>query len=105
MRIPVWLTLVIAALVIIFGVYRIHMALTRTPEQQAKAKERGGLYAMGKRTHLLVGIVYLLLGAGLTATAFGWNPFGKSIGPSTEKPAKDQAPAKLVPSAPAPQNK
>ena len=70
------------------------MALTRTPEQEAKAKERGGLYSMSKRTHILVGIVYLLLGAGLVATSFGWNPFGSSIGPSTEKPAKDKAPTK-----------
>jgi hypothetical protein len=104
-RIPVWLTFAIAAIVIIFGVYRIHLGLHRTPEQEAKAKERGGLYAMGKRTHLLVGIVYILLGAGLTATAFGWNPFGKPIGPSTEKPAADKAPAKLVPADPTPQNK
>ncbi len=98
MRIPVWLTLAIAALVIVFGVYRIHLALTRTPEQEAKAKERGGLYALRKRTHLLVGIVYILLGAGLTATSFGWNPFGRSIGPATETPASDKAPTKLVPS-------
>jgi len=99
------LTLAIAAIVIVFGVYRIHLALTRTPEQEAKAKERGGLYAMGKRTHLLVGIVYILLGAGLTATSFGWNPFGRSIGPSTEKPAKDKAPTKLVPIDKLPQSK
>lgn len=94
MRIPVWLTLGVAALVIIFGVYRIHLAITRTPDQDAKAKARGGLYGMSKRTHVLIGIVYLLLGAGLTATAFGWNPFGSSIGPDTEKPAQDKAPTK-----------
>ena len=94
MRIPVWLTLGVAALVIIFGVYRIHLAITRTPEQAAKAKTRGGLYAMSRRTHVLIGIVYLLLGAGLVATTFGWNPFGSSIGPDTETPAKDKAPTK-----------
>lgn len=88
MRIPVWLTLAIAALVIIFGVYRIYLALARTPEQSEKAKQRGGLYAMGKRTHLLIGVVYLLLGAGLVATSFGWNPFGSSVAPETEKPSK-----------------
>ena len=94
MRIPVWLTLAIAALVIIFGVYRITLALTRTKEQEDKAKAKGGLYAMGKRTHLVVGVVYLLLGAGLIATSFGWNPFGDSIGPDTETPSKDKAPSK-----------
>jgi hypothetical protein len=93
MHIPIWLTLGVAALVIIFGVYRIRIAM-RTDEQDSRARPRRGLYAMGRRTHLLVGIVYLLLGAGLLATAFGWNPFGGLYGPSTEKPTKDTAPTK-----------
>lgn len=76
MRIPVWLTLGIAALVIIFGLYRIRIALTRSGEDEAKAKAKGGLYSMGKRTHLFVGVIYLLLGAGLIATTYGFNPFG-----------------------------
>ena len=75
-RIPVWLTLAIAALVILFGLYRIRIALTRSAEDEATAKARGGLYAMGKRTHLFSGLIYLLLGGGLIATTFGWNPFG-----------------------------
>jgi hypothetical protein len=45
---------------------------------------------MGKRTHLLVGIVYILLGAGLIATSFGWNPFGGSA------PSGDQSPSTVV---------
>ncbi len=49
---------------------------------------------MGKRTHLFVGIIYLLLGAALIATSFGWNPLGNTFGPDTEKPAKDNAPTK-----------
>jgi hypothetical protein len=93
-RIPVWLTLGIAILVIVFGVYRIHIAITRTGDADARAKARGGLYAMGRRTHFLVGVVYLLLGAGLVATTFGWNPFGNFFGPATETPSKDQAPTK-----------
>ena len=75
-RIPVWLTLAIAAVVILFGVYRIKLGLTRTDEQEAAAKKRGGLYSMSKRTHLVVGIVYLLLASGLVAVSFGWNPWG-----------------------------
>ncbi len=93
MHIPIWLTLGVAALVIFFGVYRIRIAM-RSDEADARAKSRKGLYAMGRRTHLLVGVVYLLLGAGLVATAFGWNPFGGLIGPSTERPTKDTAPTK-----------
>jgi hypothetical protein len=93
-RIPVWLTLAVAALVIIFGLYRIRIALGRSGEDEAKARSRRGLYAMSKRAHLFIGVIYLLLGAGLIATSFGWNPFGGSIGPDTEVPAKDKAPTK-----------
>jgi hypothetical protein len=72
-RIPVWLTLGIAALVIIFGSYRLYLA-TRPADDSAAP--RRGLYSMSKRAHLFVGIIYLLLGAGLIATSFGFNPFG-----------------------------
>jgi hypothetical protein len=92
-RIPVWLTLAVAALVIIFGSYRLYLASRPTSDETAQ-KPRRGLYSMGKRTHLFVGIIYLLLGAGLIATSFGWNPFGSSVGPSTETPAKDKAPTR-----------
>jgi len=51
------------------------------------AKPRGGFYSMSKRTHVLVGIVYLLLGAGLMATSFGWNPWHDSAEPATKKPS------------------
>jgi hypothetical protein len=93
-RIPVWLTLAVAALVIIFGGYRIYLATRRTDEDPAAQPGRRGFYSMGKRAHLFIGIIYLALGVGLIATSFGWNPFGSSIGPSTETPAKDKAPTK-----------
>ena len=75
MQIPAWLTIAIAAVVIIFGAYRIYLA-TRSSDAEREERKRSGLYSMSKRTHLLVGIVYLLLGGGLIATTFGWNPFG-----------------------------
>ncbi len=96
LRIPVWLTLGVAALVIIFGVYRITLS-RRTDEQEAVAKKRKGLYGMARRTHLLIGIVYILLGGGIVAATFGWNPFGSAFGPKTEQPAKDKAPSKGIP--------
>ena len=96
MRVPVWLTLGVAALVLIFGVYRIRMSL-RSDEDDAKAKARKGLYAMGRRTHLLIGIVYLLLGGALVAVSFGWNPFGGAFGVGTEEPSKDKMPSKSIP--------
>lgn len=96
LRLPIWLTLGIAALVIIFGVYRIILS-RRSDEEQERAVKRKGLYGMARRTHLLIGIVYLLLGSGLVAASFGWNPFGNFFGPKTEEPAKDKAPAKGIP--------
>jgi hypothetical protein len=95
-RVPIWLTLGFAALVIFFGFYRIRLSF-RNAEQEQRAKERGGLFGMARRTQLLIGIIYLLLGGALIATSFGWNPFGDFFGPRTEVPAKDRAPTKTVP--------
>ncbi len=104
-RVPVWVTLGVALLVIIFGSYRIWLAMKPEPAKQPdeEAPQRpvpsrslfaGGFYRMGKRTHLFVGIIYLLLGGALIATSFGWNPLGNAFGPDTEKPTKDNAPTK-----------
>lgn len=96
MRVPVWLTLGVALLVIIFGAFRIRLALRKpAPDEAGSGNLMGrGFYRMSSRTHLLIGIVYLLLGGGLIATSFGWNPFGRSIGPDTQAPSKTQAPTK-----------
>lgn len=98
MRVPAWVTIGVAILVIGFGLYRIRMAL-RKPDAEADAKRAsmmgGGFYKMSPRSHLFVGIMYLALGGALVATSFGWNPLGGMFGPKTEAPAsKDAAPAK-----------
>jgi hypothetical protein len=93
MRLPVWLILGVALLVCVFGVYRIRLAF-RSDEEDQRARARKGLYAMGRRTHFLVGLIYLLLGGALVATVYGWNPFGNLFGPSTTAPTKDTAPTK-----------
>ena len=80
MRVPVWLTLGVALLVCLFGAYRIRLAF-RSDAEDERARQRKGLYAMGRRTHFLVGIIYLLLGGALVATSFGWNPFAGLLGP------------------------
>ena len=67
---PPWIPFVIGTLVVLFGAYRIRIAF-RSPEEDEKARARGGLYAMRRRTHVLVGIVYLLMGAALVLSAFG----------------------------------
>jgi hypothetical protein len=95
MRIPVWLTLGVAILVIVFGVHRLRLSL-RSEEEEARARQRKGLYSMGRRTHRLIGIVYLLLGGALVATTFGWNPFGDLFGPATEV-SKDKPASRSIP--------
>ncbi|HEX2685141.1 MAG TPA: hypothetical protein VHN14_00910 [Kofleriaceae bacterium] len=93
MHVPVWLILGVAVLVCVFGAYRIRLAF-RSDEEDERARARKGLYAMGRRTHFLIGLVYLLLGGALVATAFGWNPIGGVFGPGTAPPSKDTAPTK-----------
>jgi hypothetical protein len=70
--------------VLAFGGYRVWLGLRNEPpatEQdpdlggRSRSVFAGGFYRMGKRTHLAIGTIYLLLGAVLLATAFGFNPF------------------------------
>ena len=92
MQIPRWLTLGVAILVIVFGSYRVYLAFFRSKEQEEQAKRRGGMYGMPRRTQGLIGIIYLLLGAALVATSFGWNPLSGLIGPSSKAPTSETAP-------------
>ncbi|HEX4420576.1 MAG TPA: hypothetical protein VH165_21825 [Kofleriaceae bacterium] len=102
MRVPVWLTLGIALLVCGFGLYRIRLAFRAdatgtgagTGAGDDAARPRRGLYAMRRRTHFLIGVVYLLLGGALIATSYGWSPVGNLFGPPTTTPTRDTAPAK-----------
>jgi hypothetical protein len=87
MRVPQWLSLLVAGWVIVFGIYRIKLALD--PKQDLKRDEgKKGLFAMPRRTQALLGIVYLLLGSALVATSFGWNPLASATAPTTNAPAK-----------------
>ena len=75
---PPWIPFVIGTLVVLFGAYRMRLAF-RSREDDERARARGGLYGMHKRTHFLVAVVYLLMGAALIASAFGFQilPKGK----------------------------
>jgi len=84
-RIPIWLTLALGAVVIVYGAFRIYLGLQRN--EDASDKPRRGLRAISKRAHLFVGVIYILLGAGLIATSFGFNPFGGGT-PSSETAKK-----------------
>ena len=97
MNVPQWLTLAVAALVTFFGIHRIRLSF-RSDTAEQTAIQRGGLYGMRRRTHRLIGGLYVLLGAGLVATSFGWNPLGSVLAPETRTvpDAPREAPA-LIP--------
>ncbi len=73
-------------MVILWGGYRIKLGL-RSKEAEEKALARRGLLGLPRRTHLLIGVVYVLLGVGLVAVVFGWNP----LAPLTDAPEKTKA--------------
>lgn len=86
MNVPVWLTYAVAAMVGIFGLYRLRIAF-RSREEDDKARARRGLYGLPRRTHLLFGILYLILAVFLLAAGLGYikSPFAAD----KEKPAAD----------------
>jgi hypothetical protein len=101
MRIPIWLTLGVAGLVLIFGLYRI-LLFFRSADEEQRARQRKGMFALAGRTHFLIGIIYLLLGGALVATTFGWNPLAgvfDGTGAAAPAPASSDgkpAPAKVL---------
>ena len=98
MRLPVWLILGIAVLAFGWGGYRIRIGL-RTDEADRTGKR--GLRALTRRTHVLFGIVYLLLGAALVSAALGWNPLGSLFAPGADAPPTAPAvPVELPPAKP-----
>jgi|GEM_PF-2800464 len=76
MEIPQWLMLVIAGLVILFGAYRMFLAVAG-PSNEERAKHRRGMLAMSRRSHALVAALYFIVGALLLASSFGFSPFLK----------------------------
>ena len=90
-RVPPWVTLGVAVLVIVFGLYRIRMSLKKPdPDVAKKSVMGGGFYRMSPKAHLVIGLLYLALGGALIATTFGWSPLGGSSG----KPDAPAAPKK-----------
>ena len=82
MTIPRWIFFLVAAWVLAFGLFRIRMALRRRGAADEPARpnfRRRGLYALPPRSHLLFGVLYLLLGSCLVAIGFGWQPM---LGPT-----------------------
>jgi hypothetical protein len=73
-RTPPWLTLLVAVFVLTWGGYRIKTALRSHEEEERARAKRKGLFALPRRRHFLYGVIYLILGGMLVATAFGWRP-------------------------------
>lgn len=89
--VPQWLALLVAAAVILFGIYRLWLAFGG-PSDEERAEQRRGLLAMPRRQHGAIGIIFLLVAGALIGTAFGWNPFRKEAtqqtAPVDKEPAK-----------------
>ena len=71
-RLPPWVFILVGALVIFFGIFRIALAL-RTVKEQERTQTVGGLFGYKRRTSLLIGIIYIILGILLVLPAVGVN--------------------------------
>jgi hypothetical protein len=95
-HVPPWVTLAIAVLVIVFGLYRIRMSLKKVdPEATKKSLMGGGFYRMSPKAHLVIGLLYLALGGALIATTFGWSPLAGLTGKTDEPPAPKKHPTSI----------
>lgn len=92
MHVPQWLALTIAAAVILFGIFRIHLATGGMPDEE-RAKRRRGMYAMPRWQHGLIGALFILVGGALIATALGWNPLAP---PTPEKVSPNRGPGGAI---------
>jgi hypothetical protein len=72
MVIPRWLVFTLSAWVLVFGGYRLWVALRRDSDDTTKDHWRQkSVFGRTKRAHLIYGIVYVLAGSMLLATGFG----------------------------------
>lgn len=90
MMIPRWVPFLVAVWVIAFGLLRLRIALRKDDDDAKKPSFRkGGYYARSKRSHLLFGIAYLILGAYCVAMGFGYhvNLLGSCMGRTSREQA------------------
>jgi len=72
MVLPRWLVFVLAAWVVVFGVYRLWVAFRREGgDDKTPHWRQVSVFGRTKRAHAIYGIAYLLLGGMLLATGFG----------------------------------
>ena len=75
MMIPSWLLFLVAAWVIAFGVYRLRVARQkRDVDPERPSFSRKGMFGRSPRSHIVFGVLYILLGVALVAMGLGWQP-------------------------------
>lgn len=96
MMLPRWIPFLVAAWVIAFGILRLRIATRKEdPDSDKPNYRKGGYYARSKRSHMLFGISYLILGCYCIAMGFGYgiDIVGSCRGKETRQktaPASDQ---------------
>jgi hypothetical protein len=74
MMLPRWIPFLIAAWVILFGIHRLRIATKKEdPDSERPNYRKGGYYGRSKRSNMLFGIAYLILGAFCVAMGFGYH--------------------------------
>ena len=73
MQLPAWITFLVAAMVGIFGVYRLRLGVMPRDQYQALSR-RGGFYRVAQRSHLVVGALFVFMCLFLITGALGVNP-------------------------------
>ncbi len=70
MQIPPWLTYLIAALVFAYAIFRIRIYMIPR-DKYAEMKDRGPMYRVPRRMHLMMGIIFLIFGTWMVGQALG----------------------------------
>ena len=69
-NLPRWVPLLVGAMVFVFGIYRLHLGF-RSKEAAEEAKKQGGLYGLGRRTHVVFGCIFVIAGLMLLLPVLG----------------------------------
>lgn len=73
MSIPRWVVFLVAFWVICFGVFRLYIAATKNKREQKDRPSfrKRGMYAKSRRSHLVLGTLYVLMGGVLISMGLG----------------------------------
>ena len=73
MSIPRWVVFLVAFWVICFGAFRLYIAFTKDKRaaQKGPSFRKKGMYAKSKRSHLVIGTLYIVMGGVLASMGMG----------------------------------